>query len=53
MEKTHFDVGREVRKIVQQNTGRNPEDLPQEKTLPEVKKELKKGFREMKKLDKK
>lgn len=53
LEKTHLEVGKEVRKIVQQNTGKNPEDLPQEKRLPEVKKELKKGFREMKKIDKK
>ena len=53
LEQTHYEVGKEVRDIVRQNTGRNPEDLPQERTLPEVKKELKKGFREMKKLDKK
>lgn len=29
-----------------------PERLPQERTLPDIKKELKSGYREMKKLDK-
>jgi len=41
LEQTHYDVGREVREIVQKNTGKNPEALPQEKELPEVRKELK------------
>ncbi|MCM1034926.1 MAG: damage-inducible protein [Bacteroides sp.] len=52
LEATHQKVGQEVRKIVRENTGRNPEDLPQERELPILKKELKKGFREMKKIDK-
>lgn len=52
LEKTHYDVGREVRNMVIRNTGKSPENLPQEKKLPEVKKVLKTGFREMKKLDK-
>lgn len=38
LEDTHFQVGREVREMVYRNTGRNPEDLPQEKRLPDVKK---------------
>lgn len=53
LEKTHFDVGREVRKIVTENTGRTPENLPQEKEIPCIKKELKGSFKAMKKLDKK
>jgi len=51
LEQTHYDVGREVRNMVEKNTGKNPELLPQEKELPNVIKELKKGFKEMKKLD--
>ena len=53
LEQTHHDVGREVREIVIRNSGCAPENLPQEQLIPEVKKELKKGFREMKKIDKK
>lgn len=37
LEQTHFAVGREVRNIVVKNTGRTPEQLPQERQLPEVK----------------
>lgn len=51
LEQTHYQVGREVRSIVIKNTGRNPENLPQEKALPEVKKDLKLGYQEMKKID--
>ena len=53
LEQTHFNVGREVRNIVAKNTGRNPENLPQERMIPDIKKELKTGFKEMKKIDKK
>lgn len=53
LEHTHYNVGKEVRDMVMRNTGKAPENLPQEKRLPDVKKELKKGFREMKKIDKK
>lgn len=31
LEQTHYTVGRQVRNIVEQNTGRKPEQLPQEK----------------------
>ena len=51
LETTHHDVGREVRDIVRRNTGNAPENLPQEKQLPEVKKQLKKGYAQMKKAD--
>lgn len=47
LEKTHFDVGSDVRKIVIENTGRAPEDLPVEKKIPELQKELKKGYKLM------
>ena len=52
LEQTHYQVGKEVRDIVIKNTGKAPENLPQEKSLPEVKKDLKIGYREMKKIDK-
>jgi DNA-damage-inducible protein D len=53
LEQTHYQVGKEVREIVQKNVGKSPENLPQEKQLPEVKKELKAGYRKMKEEDKK
>ncbi len=53
LEQTHFQVGKEVRDIIKQNVGKLPENLPQEKQLPEVKKELKKGYRKMKSEDSK
>lgn len=53
LEQTHFEVGREVRDIIVKNTGKNPEQLPQERQIPEVKKALKSEFREMKKIDRK
>lgn len=52
LEQTHFSVGRKIREMVVDNTGASPENLPQEKQLPEVKKALKLGYREMKKQDK-
>lgn len=53
LEQTHFQVGKEVRNIIEQNVGKSPENLPQEKKLPELKKELKKGYRKMKSEDSK
>lgn len=53
LEATHFQVGKEVRSIVQSNVGKNPENLEQEKQLSEVKKEIKQGHRKMLKEDKK
>ena len=50
-EQTHFDVAQRVRHMVQDNTGRTPENLPIEKRLPEVKKELKKGMKALEKID--
>lgn len=52
LEQTHYTVGRQVRNIVEQNTGRKPEQLPQEKELPIIKKALKMTAKEMKKIDK-
>lgn len=51
LENTHFDVGREVRNIVISNTGYNPEDLLVEQKLPEVQRQLKKGYKNMLKDD--
>ncbi|MEG2791902.1 MAG: damage-inducible protein, partial [Odoribacter sp.] len=52
LEQTHYNVGKEVRKIIIDNTGKNPEQLKQEKEIPDLRKELKTGFKEMKKIDK-
>ena len=51
LEKTHFDVGKEVREIVQKNVGKSPESLPIEKQLSDVKKEVKDGYKKMLKQD--
>jgi DNA-damage-inducible protein D len=51
LEKTHFEVGREVRNMVQRNVGKSPEELGKEKYLPQVKKELKDGYKKMLKED--
>jgi DNA-damage-inducible protein D len=51
LEANHYQVGREVRKIVNENVGNTPENLIQEKELPNVKKELKAGYKKMLKED--
>lgn len=51
LEQTHFQVGKEVREIIQKNVGKNPENLIQEKQLSDVKKELKEGHKKMLKED--
>jgi DNA-damage-inducible protein D len=53
LESTHYGVGKEVREIILKNTGKPPEQLPMEKKLPELQKELKKGYKNMIKQDKK
>lgn len=53
LEATHRAVGQEVRDIVKRNTGNAPENLPQEKQLPEVRKQLKKGYSKMVQADSK
>lgn len=53
LEQTHYAVGREVRNIVERNVGKSPENLEQQRELPEVKKELKQGYKQMSKADKK
>lgn len=50
-EDVHRDVGSKVRKMVKESTGVNPEDLPVERKLPQVAKQLKIGHKEMKKID--
>ena len=49
---THFNIARRVREIVKENTGKYPEDLPLERRLPEVRKELKRGMKFLAGLDK-
>ena len=51
LEQTHYNVGKEVREIVRKNTGKNPENLPKEKRIPELQKELKQGYKKMLKAD--
>lgn len=50
-EQAHQRVGASVRQMVKESTGKNPEELPVERRLPEVRKQLKVGHREMKKID--
>lgn len=52
LEATHFKVGREVRTMVMQNSGKAPENLPMGRNLNEVQKGLKDGHRKMLKVDK-
>jgi DNA-damage-inducible protein D len=52
LEATHYSVGKEVRQIIIKNTGKTPEQLPMDKQLPELHKELKKGYKKMLKEDK-
>jgi len=51
LEQAHQAVGREVRKIVIENTGQKPEELPQERRLPEIKRELRSVHKKMLKED--
>ena len=53
LEQAHYQVGKDVRNIVHQNVGKVPENLLQEKELPNVKKELKEGYKKMLKEDNK
>lgn len=47
LEQSHYQVGKEVREIIKKNVGEVPENLPNEKQLSEVKKELKQGHKKM------
>ena len=51
LEQTHYNVGREVRGMIQRNTGKAPEQLPIEQKLPDVQKGIKKGYKNMLKED--
>ncbi|MFA7309219.1 MAG: BRO family protein [Patescibacteria group bacterium] len=44
-EEAHYNVARQVRVFVNENTGKFPEDLPVERRLPDVKRELKRGMK--------
>ena len=50
-EQIHHSIGAKVRTIVREETGKNPEDLPVERRLPDIQKQLKLGHKEMKKVD--
>lgn len=51
--KAHFNIGRRIRQMVEENTGKTPEFLPVKRRLPEVKKELKKAQKALELIDKK
>lgn len=51
LENAHYNVGRQVRAMVEKNVGTSPENLKQQEILPEVKKDLKKISKDIKKLD--
>jgi len=51
LETAHQIVGQGVRKMVQEQTGKNPEDLPVERRLPDLHGQLKLGHRKMKAID--
>ncbi len=46
-EKVHNSVGKQVRKMVIDNTGQTPEDLPKERRLGEAKKQLKQASKKL------
>ena len=52
LEQVHYKTGEQVRQIVKEATGRNPENLPQQRQLSKVKKDLKLSHKEMKRQDK-
>jgi DNA-damage-inducible protein D len=47
LEQTHFEVGKEVRNMVEKNVGRSPENLIQEEQLSVLKKSFKRGHKQM------
>jgi DNA-damage-inducible protein D len=49
--RTHKDIGAQIRKMVVENTGKLPEQLPVERKLPEVKSELKKAKTALENID--
>jgi DNA-damage-inducible protein D len=51
LEAAHRTVGRGVRAMVQEQTGKNPEDLPVERHLPDLHGQLKIGHRKMKEIN--
>lgn len=52
-DKAHHNIGSRIRQMVQENSGKLPEQLPIERKLPEVKKELKKAKKALEGIDKK
>ncbi len=51
--RTHLNIGRRIRQMVEENTGKLPEQLPVQRKLPEVKRELIKTKKALEKVDKK
>jgi DNA-damage-inducible protein D len=52
LENAHKQVGQEVRKMVQQNTGKSPEHLPQaEQPVNKIESSLKKASKKLRKMD--
>ena len=53
LEHTHYQVGREVRELMRKNSGKTPEQLPVERKIHFIQKELKQGYKKMLSADKK
>lgn len=51
LEETHRNVGKEVRDMVVRNTGVSPEQLPQDVSLPTVRRAIKDGGKRLRRLD--
>lgn len=51
-DKIHYNIGRRIRQMVEENAGKLPEQLPVQRKLPEVKKELKKAKKALEGMDK-
>ncbi len=51
LEETHRSVGKEVRDMVERNTGMPPEQLPQDAALPTVRRTINDGGKRLRRLD--
>ncbi len=47
LEQTHYEVGKEVRDLMRKNSGKTPEQLPVERKINQIQKELKQGYKKM------
>lgn len=52
IEKIHYEVGKGIRKLIKEHTGKFPEQLPLYKGLGKLKKQVKAGYQKMIKIEK-